>query len=66
MMSCTSCARSFARSRAERAARTDMEDVFSPSDAKCRCLMPVRELIHSSEVSTNFARSKFVTTRVGA
>src|SRR5437763_15510143 len=49
-----------ARSMAWRAARTANKDVYSPSAARWRSLMPVRVVIHSSEVSTIFSRSAFV------
>src|SRR5947209_2689531 len=49
-----------ARSMAWRAAATANREVYSPSAARCLSLMPVRDVIHSSEVSTNFSRSAFV------
>src|ERR1041385_5760499 len=49
-----------ARSMAWRAARTAKREVYSPSAARWRSLMPVRVVIHSSEVSTIFSRSAFV------
>src|SRR5688572_3722356 len=39
--------------------------VYSLSAAMCRSSMPVRDLIHSSLVSTIFSRSAFVRTRSG-
>src|SRR5262245_16748373 len=52
-------------SRAARAAGREMSDSASSSSAKRRSLIPVRVTIHSSEVSTSFARSSFVTTLSG-
>ena len=49
-----------ARAIACRAARTANCDVYSPGAALRRCLMPVRAVIQSSEVSTIFSRSAFV------
>src|SRR5205823_12119986 len=49
-----------ARSIASCAARTAKSEVYSPGAALRRCLMPVRVVIHSSEVSTIFSRSAFV------
>ena len=46
--------------------RQAMSLVCSPSAAMRRSLMPVREVIHSSLVSTIFSRSALVITRSGA
>src|SRR5262245_42361077 len=40
-------------------------DVYSPGAAFRRCLMPVRVVIHSSDVSTIFSRSALVRTPSG-
>src|ERR1051325_7452348 len=40
-------------------------EVNSSAEASRRSLMPVREVIHSSDVSTIFSRSKFVNTFAG-
>ena len=53
------------RSRASRAAGTQMALVGVPGSTMCRRSMPVRVRIHSSEVSTNFSRSALVSTRSG-
>ncbi len=50
---------------ARRAASTARSDVHCQSAAMRRSLMPERETIHSSVVSTNFSRSAFVSTRSG-
>src|SRR5688500_7449206 len=55
-----------ATARASRAAFTLRVEVFSSSAAIRRSRMPVRLTIHSSEVSTSFERSSFVSTRDGA
>ena len=47
---------------AARAAFTAMDDVVSSAPAMWRACIPVWENIHSSEVSSDFARSSFVTT----
>src|SRR2546428_9572126 len=47
------------------AARVANWDMYSSSAAICRSRMPVREAIHSSDVSTIFSRSAFVRTRSG-
>ena len=61
----TSCGRSRARSSATRAARVDIDEVVSPSDAMRRSRMPVRVAIHSSDVSTMRSSSALVITREG-
>ena len=53
-----------ARAPAARRARA-RSDIASPSAAMRRSLIPVRAVIHSSDVSTIFASSSFVTTRSG-
>jgi len=55
-----------ADSRAARAAAAAMSLVFSPSAAMRRSRMPVRSVIHASDVSTNFSRSALVSTLAGA
>src|SRR5688500_17526433 len=50
---------------ARRAAFAAMSDVNSFSAATRRSLMPVRVVIHSSEVSTSFSRSALVRTFSG-
>ncbi len=50
---------------ARRAAASPIEAVVSWSPAMCRCRMPVRSRIHSSDVSIVFSRSSFVTTFSG-
>jgi len=57
---------SYMSTRAARAARVDIDDVVSPSDAMRRSRMPVRDVIHSSEVSTMRSSSALVITREGA
>src|SRR4029079_18051759 len=52
-------------SSAIRAARAASSLVGVPGSAMCRCSMPVRVRIHSSEVSTIRSRSAFVMTRSG-
>ena len=47
------------------AAAMPRSEVSSPSAAMWRCSMPVRSWIHSSLVSTMFARSSLVRTRFG-
>ena len=54
-----------AASIAEPAARTQKSDRTSPSWAIRRSRMPVRDVIHSSDVSTIFVRSAFVRTLSG-
>src|SRR5205823_7813833 len=54
-----------ARLIASRAARTANCEVYSSGAAFRRCLMPVRVVIHSSDVSTIFSRSAFVRTPSG-
>lgn len=46
--------------RAFLAAFVEMSEVFSFSAQIRLCLMPVRLVIHSSEVSTSFSRSSLV------
>ena len=50
---------------ASRAAGSARSDIAWSSDANRRSLIPVRSVIHSSEVSTSSARSAFVITRSG-
>ena len=52
-------------SSACRAAVTDREVVLSSAPTMRRSLMPVRLVIHSSEVSTIRSRSALVSTRSG-
>ena len=53
-------------SSARRAAGMASSDIASvPGSARRRSRMPVRDMIHSSVVSTIVARSAFVTTRSG-
>jgi len=40
-------------------------EVVVPASTQCRCLIPVRWVIHSSDVSIIPARSPLVTTRGG-
>ena len=47
------------------AAIVHISDVLTPSGAKCRSRIPVRSRIHSSDVSTIFSKSAFVTTLSG-
>src|SRR6267142_2310868 len=47
------------------AARVANCDMYSSSCAMRRSRIPVREMIHSSEVSTILSRSAFVRTRAG-
>src|ERR1051326_2848896 len=54
-----------ARSIACRDARVANCEVYSPGAALRRCLIPVRVVIHSSEVSTIFSRSALVRTPSG-
>ena len=54
-----------AASSARTAAWKARSPVVSPSAATCRWRMPVRAAIHSSEVSTIFARSSLVRTLAG-
>jgi len=65
MMRSMSSGASPASSSAARAARAPMDEVSSPSAAIRRSLMPVRSVIHRSDVSTSLARSLLVTTRSG-
>src|SRR4029077_7991064 len=55
-----------ATASASRAAWTLRVVVFSSSSAMRRSRIPVRDTIHSSEVSTSLARSSLVITRDGA
>ena len=50
---------------ARSAALAAMSEVYSVAAAMRRCLMPVRVVIHSSEVSTIFSRSELVSTFSG-
>ena len=61
----TSAAKTPACSSAARAAAAPRSLVCSPSPAIRRSLMPVRDVIHSSLVSTIFSISAFVMTRAG-
>jgi hypothetical protein len=54
-----------AASMARREACSARSLVISPSAATCRASMPVRETIHSSEVSILDSSSRLVTTRSG-
>ncbi len=54
-----------AASRAARAALAAMSELVSPAET-LRSLMPVREVIHSSDVSTMPSNSRLVTTLAGA
>ena len=54
-----------ASARATRAAAMPKSAVDSSSAATRRVLMPVRVVIHSSEVSTHSAHSSLVITRSG-
>ena len=54
-----------ARSIAWRPARTANCEVYSPGAAFRRCLIPVRVVIQSSEVSTIVSRSLLVNSRGG-
>ena len=54
-----------ARPSACLAALKPSSEVNSPSAAMCRSPIPVRCLIHASEVSTILDNSAFVTTRSG-
>ena len=65
MIKSTSAGSTFARSRARFAAKVAMSEVYSSSAAMRRSLMPVRVVIHSSVVSTNFSRSALVSTFSG-
>ena len=60
-----SFAATFACSMAARAARAAMSLVYSSLAAMRRSLMPVRVVIHSSVVLTDFESSAFVSTRSG-
>src|SRR4029077_8403130 len=55
-----------AASSAPRAARVAISKVVVPGSAMCRLWMPVRSVIHLSEVSIIFSRSKFVMIFSGA
>ena len=46
-------------------ASTAIVATLSPSDTTCRSRMPVRDMIHSSEVSTILSKSLLVSTRSG-
>ena len=59
------CASTPAAASASRAAAIAMSDVFSPSAAIWRSRMPVRWMIHSSEVSTIRDSSELGRTRRG-
>jgi hypothetical protein len=59
------CASTPAAASAARAAASAMSDVVSPSAAMRRSRMPVRCMIHSSEVSTIRDRSALLSTRLG-
>jgi hypothetical protein len=61
----TSAASTPARSSAERAAGRARSLAASSSAAIRRSLIPVRSVIHSSDVSTICSRSAFVRTRSG-
>ena len=65
MMRSTSAGLTLARSRHSRAARVARALVPVPGSTTWRCRIPVRVRIHSSEVSTTFARSALVITRSG-
>src|SRR5215831_18342847 len=54
-----------AASIARKAARAPRSEVNSSFEAMWRSLIPVREVIHSSEVFTIFSRSALVRTRAG-
>ena len=60
-----SCAGTLASSNAFKAACTAKSLVFSLSAAKWRALMPVRVVIHSSDVSIRFAKSSLLTRLAG-
>jgi hypothetical protein len=53
------------RRSASSAASAAIALVGVPGSTTCRRSIPVRVRIHSSEVSTTFSRSAFVTTRSG-
>ncbi len=65
MMPSMSPAWSAASASAARAACVARSDVVSPSAAKCRRSIPVRERIHSSDVSSSASNSAFSTIRAG-
>jgi hypothetical protein len=50
---------------ARQAACSARSQVVSPGEAMCRCRIPVRSVIHASDVSTIFSRSALVSTRSG-
>ena len=62
----SSLASRFASDRALLAASVAKNAVVSSSVVTCRVLIPVRVVIHSSEVSTNFDMSWFVSILAGA
>ncbi len=66
MMRSSSSARVCAISSARMAALTAMSEVTSPGAAMRRSLMPVRSVIHASEVSTIFSSSALVRILSGA
>jgi hypothetical protein len=55
-----------AASSAPRAALVASERVVVPGSAMCRLWIPVRSVIHLSDVSIVFSRSKFVMILSGA
>ena len=55
-----------ALSSADCAALVASSSVVVPGSAKCRARIPVRSVIHLSDVSMTFSRSKFVTILSGA
>jgi hypothetical protein len=59
------CASTPAAASAARAAASAMSEVVSPFAAMCRSRIPVRCVIHSSEVSTIRDNSALVRTRLG-
>ena len=61
----TSFASTFARFSAVSAARVQRSENFSPGDTIRRSRIPVRDVIHSSDVSTSFSRSAFERTFFG-
>ncbi len=65
MITSRSSGRVFAISSARIAAFGAMSEVTSPGAAIRRSLMPVRSVIHSSDVSTIFSRSLLVRTFSG-
>src|SRR5882724_6222248 len=65
MIKSISSSRTLACSIARRAASTARSDVHCQSGAMRRSLIPERDTIHSSVVSTSFSRSAFVRMRSG-